>query len=83
MIEVRGEYRDLTHPLGSDAEGFSTYGLSDGRVLHRVEASLIPNWIGSEQTNHVVLEVDTITLSPTPMSIGGRKQVAPLVWKRA
>jgi len=59
-----------------------TYEFHDDTVVHRVELSLMPNWMGGEQVRHVVLDGDTITLSTLPGPIGGRQQAASLVWQR-
>src|SRR5262245_5910127 len=59
-----------------------TYEYRDGTVVHRVTLSLRPNWIGGEQVRLVALNGDTVTLSTLPRSIGGRQQVASLVWQR-
>ena len=61
---------------------FGTYEFHDDTVVHCVELSLMPNWIGGEQVRHVVLDGDTITLSTPPVPIGGRQQAASLVWQR-
>ena len=58
------------------------YEVHDDMVVHRVESSLIPNWIGGEQMRRVALNGDTVTLSTPPTSVGGRQQVATLVWQR-
>ncbi len=59
-----------------------TYELRDGEVVHRVELSLMPNWIGGEQVRLVAFGGDTVTLATPPVPVGGRQQVATLVWKR-
>ena len=59
-----------------------TYEFHDDTVVHRVELSLMPNWMSGEQMRHVALESDTITLSTPPVPIGGRQQAASLVWQR-
>jgi hypothetical protein len=60
-----------------------TYEVHDGEVVHRVESSLMPNWIGGAQRRLVAFDGDRITLSTPPMLFGGRQQVATLVWQRA
>lgn len=60
-----------------------TYEVHDGTVVHRIELSLMPNWIGGEQTRLVALDGDTVTLTTPPTPVGGRQQVATLVWQRA
>lgn len=59
-----------------------TYEYRDGEVMHRVELSLIPNWIGGTQVRLVALDGDTVTLSTPSLTVGGQQQVATLVWQR-
>jgi hypothetical protein len=58
------------------------YELRDGAVIHRVESSLMPNWIGKEQVRLATLEGDKLTLATPPLPIGGDQRVAHLVWRR-
>lgn len=60
-----------------------TYEVGDGKVLHRVTMSLVPNWIGGEQVRFFAMSEDTVTLSTPTMRVDGRQQVATLVWQRA
>jgi hypothetical protein len=60
-----------------------TYELRDGAVVHRVQMSLMPNWIGGEQLRLLAFDEDTVTLSTPPLPVGGRQQTASLVWQRA
>ena len=60
-----------------------TYDYRDGEVVHQVELSLMPNWIGEEQVRLVVFNEDTVTLTTPPVPVGGRQQIATLVWHRA
>ncbi len=60
-----------------------TYELRDGEVAHRVELSLMPNWIGGEQVRLVAFDEDTVTLATPPVPVGGHMQIATLVWQRA
>jgi hypothetical protein len=59
------------------------YELRDGEVVHRVELSLLPNWIGGELVRLVKLDGDRVTLSTPPTPVGGQQQIATLVWERA
>lgn len=59
-----------------------TYELRDGEVVHRVELSLMPNWIGGELVRLVAFAGDTVTLTTPPTPVGGRQQVATLAWRR-
>jgi hypothetical protein len=67
-------------------EGFVAYAgrysfLGDG-VIHHVELSLFPNWVGSDRERRVELVGDRLTLSASPLLLAGRQQVPRLVWVR-
>src|SRR4051794_8093934 len=48
----------------------------DGEVVHRIELSLMPDWIGGEQVRRVALDGDIATLTTPPTPVGGRQQRA-------
>ena len=52
------------------------------RVIHHVELSLFPNWVGSDQQRWVELAGDRLTLSASPLLLAGKPQVPRLVWER-
>lgn len=58
------------------------YEVSDEGVVHHVELSLFPNWIGAEQERLIEIEGDLLTLRTRPMLLEGAQQTAHLVWKR-
>jgi Lipocalin-like domain len=58
------------------------YTFHGDRVVHHVELSLFPNWVGSDQERSVELAGDRLTLSAGPLLLAGTKQVPRLVWKR-
>lgn len=59
-----------------------TYEVRGHEVIHRIEASLMPNWIGGEQLRHWTLDGDTLTIETPPLRLEGQPQVSVLVWKR-
>jgi hypothetical protein len=60
-----------------------TYEVREGGVLlHHVEVSLFPNWVGGVQERLYTLEGDRLTLSTRPVHIGGQLRTAHLVWER-
>ena len=67
-------------------EGFVAYAgrfsFDGGRVIHHVELSLFPNWVGSDQERWVELAGDRLTLSASPLLLAGKQQVPRLVWER-
>jgi hypothetical protein len=50
-------------------------------VIHEVDLSLFPNWVGTSQVRAVALS-GTLTLSTRPFTVGGEVQTAHLVWER-
>ncbi len=59
------------------------YRFLGDRVIHEVEVSLFPNWVGTSQERLVTLEGNRLTLSTAPMVQAGRPQTAEIVWERA
>lgn len=58
------------------------YEVRGERVLHSVEASLFPDWVGSTQERLHKFEGQRLTLSTDPMPLGGKQVRAVLVWER-
>jgi hypothetical protein len=67
-------------------EGFvayaGRYSFHGDRVVHHVELSLFPNWVGSDQERWVELAGDRLTLSASPLLLAGKQQVPRLRWER-
>ncbi len=68
------------------AEGFVAYAgryTADGdQVVHHVELSLFPDWVGTDQHRFAELSEHTLTLSARPLLLAGKQQVPLLVWQR-
>jgi Lipocalin-like domain len=58
------------------------YEFRGDTVVHRVELSLFPNWIGVEQERLVEIAGDRLILSTRPILLGGLQRTAHLVWER-
>ncbi|MFP5341556.1 MAG: lipocalin-like domain-containing protein [Candidatus Limnocylindria bacterium] len=60
------------------------YSVAGDTVIHVVETSLFPNWIGTEQRRHFVLDQDgrRLTLTSPPLVLGGATRIQRLVWER-
>jgi Lipocalin-like domain len=58
------------------------YSFHGDRVIHHVELSLFPNWVGSDQQRWVELSGDRLILSASPLLLAGQLQVPQLVWER-
>ena len=67
------------------AAGYVTYcgryEVRDGAVVHHVELSLFPNWVGADQLRFAEVAGDELTITTRPLRIGG-ETVNRLVWER-
>ncbi len=60
------------------------YEYDGADVVHSVEMSLFPNWVGTRQVRHVTLSDDgeTLMLSMDPLVVDGRLSSNRLTWAR-
>ena len=58
------------------------YDFEGDTVVHHVEMSLFPNWIGGDQERLVDLRANRLTLSTRPLLLRGIQQTAHLIWER-
>ena len=54
----------------------------ENKVIHHVEFSLFPNWIGTAQERFFKFEQDDLVLSAAPFEKDGIEQAAFLVWRK-
>lgn len=68
------------------ARGFVAYSgrwrVLGGKVVHRVEMSLFPNWVGTSQVRAFSIRGRRVTFSTRAFCVRGVKQTARLVWER-
>jgi len=58
------------------------YEVKGDKVIHRIEVSLFPNWVGVRQERMYELDGDRLTLSTPLMLVGGRRLSTHLIWER-
>ena len=58
------------------------YEINGDTVIHHVDLSLFPNWVGVEQERLVELRGNRLTLSTRPILLGGVQRTAHLIWER-
>ncbi len=58
------------------------YEIQDNKVIHHVQASLFPNWIGGRQERFFEFKSDHLVLSTPPLLVGDKQHTAHLIWKR-
>jgi hypothetical protein len=82
----------ITAPAEDRAEAFSsasaysgTYTLTEGQVVHHVDISVNPNWVGTDQVRFIKLEGNRLTIVTPPLQTrpDGKLRVSTLVWERS
>ena len=58
------------------------FRIEGDRVLHWVEVSSLPVWIGTVQERWFKIDGDRLTLLTTPLAVGDEAPVGRLVWHR-
>ena len=58
------------------------YELGEDRVIHQIELSSFPNWVGVDQERLMELRENRLTLSTHPILMQGKQQSAHLIWER-
>jgi hypothetical protein len=77
-----GTMEDKARAVESFVAYAGTYTFYGDRVVHHVELSLFPNWVGTEPERAAELTEDRLTLSAGPLPLAGKQQLARLVWER-
>ena len=79
----------IAAPATERAEAFATmvayagrYSLTGDEVVHHVEASFMPNQVGTDLVRFVKLQGDRLVLRTPPLMDGGQQRVTELIWKR-
>jgi hypothetical protein len=58
------------------------YEVMKDKVIHHIEVSLFPNWVGVRKERMYELDGDRLTLSTPLMLVGGRRLSTHLIWER-
>jgi hypothetical protein len=59
------------------------YEKTPGEIIHIVEGSLFPNWIGHEEIRYGKFDGEHLILSTPPIKAQGKEIVFHVTWKRA
>lgn len=59
-----------------------TYELQQDTVIHHIELSSNPNWVGVDQIRMFSIESDRLSLSTPPILVGGVEQTGHYIWER-
>jgi hypothetical protein len=58
------------------------YTVHDETMIHHIEISLFPNWVGETQERMYHLEGNRLTLSTPLMLVGGKRLSTHIVWEK-
>ena len=58
------------------------YEVTDKKVVHHIEVSFYPNWIGADQERFYMFDGDQLILSTPPLVFENAEQTGYLSWKR-
>ena len=79
--------RGTTEEWAACAKTYTSYAgryeVQDGRVLHHLEVSLYPDWLGTTQERYFTLSGNWLILRMPPYQQGGVQWLGTLTWKRA
>ncbi len=86
LFKSHGIFEGSEGELAAAARGFIAYSgrceLSEDQVVHRVDVSLFPNWIGTAQLRKYEINGERVRFSTRPFVSNGIEQTAHLVWER-
>jgi len=60
------------------------YSFEDNKIVHQIDMSFFPNWIGTTHKSTAVLANDTLSITTTALSAtAGAQDIAHIVWKKS
>jgi hypothetical protein len=59
-----------------------TFDVGERSVVHRIDVSLFPNWVGTYQERFYEFDGDALRLSSKPFLVRGEQQTVHLSWRR-
>lgn len=75
--EIRAAYRGFLA-----AWGRYSVDEAEGKLRYRVDGSLFPNWVGTDQERRYELEGDRLTFTTPQTVVRGKAVVSVLIWER-
>jgi Lipocalin-like domain len=77
-----GTTEEIVAAYGTYLSYCGKYAVTEDRVIHHVEVSSYPNWIGEDQVRFYKFEGNKLILSTPFMILGGKQQRGYLIWER-
>ena len=85
-LSVKNEINMDESEKASISEGFigysGKYEILDDKIIHHVEMSFIPNWIGKPLDRFYSFENDDLVLTTPPEVFNNKKFVHYIVWEK-
>jgi Lipocalin-like domain len=79
---VRASAQEKAHAAETYMTYCGRYEFRGSTVVHHVELSLFPNWVGVDQERLVEIVGNRLTVSTRPMLLDGIQQSGHLIWER-
>jgi hypothetical protein len=79
---LSGSPEEKAQAAGTYVSYCGRYEYRGDMVVHHVEFSLFPNWVGVDQERLVELRENQLILSTRPILLSGKQQTAHLIWER-
>ncbi|MBI2304586.1 MAG: lipocalin-like domain-containing protein [Chloroflexi bacterium] len=77
-----GSTEEKVAAVDTDVSYCGTYEIQGDKVIHHIEVSLFPNWIGVDKERIFAFDGDRLSLSTPPLLVDGIQQTGHLVWQR-
>ncbi len=79
---LRGSTEEKAAAAGTYISYCGKYEILDGKVIHHVEVSLFPNWVGVDQERFFEFQGDRLLLSTPPIMYDGKQLTDHVLWER-
>jgi hypothetical protein len=79
---LRASAEEKAHAAETYMTYCGRYEFHGDTVVHHVELSLFPNWVGVDQERLVEVTGNRLTVSTLPMLLDGIQQSGHLIWER-
>ena len=79
---LKGTPEELKSAFEGFRSYFGTYDVRGDRVVHHIEVSFFPNWIGVDQDRVFEFDGNRLLLSTPPTLVQGTLRTAHLIWER-
>jgi Lipocalin-like domain len=80
---MRGTPEEKARSFDDYITYFGQYRLDGDKVLHKIEVSLLPNWVGDEQVRKITWVSDDEVSLTGEWHVNGQRRVAVIEWERS